>query len=297
MNKPGRNDTCPCGSGKKYKKCCLPKEEAQQLRQAAALPRGGGNDSEEPFITELRPDVDDKVDRVLARLESGAGREVEPELKALLKEYPGYHMTHYAMGVYIAMVMDDARGSIPFFERAVQILPPFPQAHFNLGAAASKTADVARAFKGYRAAMRYSQAGDGIAEMARKELKTLERILLKDSTFPSVDAYLANAALFDEAFQRLAAQDFERAAELFSRVLSENPTHVQSFGNLALANAGMGRKAAALECFDRALALDPSYEPAMTNRRIVEKMREGIPFIPDGMQEIYYYAERLQRER
>ena len=25
MNKPGRNDPCPCGSGKKYKKCCLNK--------------------------------------------------------------------------------------------------------------------------------------------------------------------------------------------------------------------------------------------------------------------------------
>jgi len=25
--KVGRNDPCPCGSGKKYKKCCLPKEE------------------------------------------------------------------------------------------------------------------------------------------------------------------------------------------------------------------------------------------------------------------------------
>ncbi len=25
--KPGRNDPCPCGSGKKYKKCCLPKHE------------------------------------------------------------------------------------------------------------------------------------------------------------------------------------------------------------------------------------------------------------------------------
>jgi hypothetical protein len=23
----GRNDPCPCGSGKKYKKCCLAKEE------------------------------------------------------------------------------------------------------------------------------------------------------------------------------------------------------------------------------------------------------------------------------
>ncbi|MBW2099144.1 MAG: SEC-C domain-containing protein [Deltaproteobacteria bacterium] len=23
MKKPGRNELCPCGSGKKYKKCCL----------------------------------------------------------------------------------------------------------------------------------------------------------------------------------------------------------------------------------------------------------------------------------
>ncbi len=26
--KIGRNDPCPCGSGKKYKKCCLDKDEA-----------------------------------------------------------------------------------------------------------------------------------------------------------------------------------------------------------------------------------------------------------------------------
>ena len=25
MNKPGRNDPCLCGSGKKYKKCCIGK--------------------------------------------------------------------------------------------------------------------------------------------------------------------------------------------------------------------------------------------------------------------------------
>jgi hypothetical protein len=27
--KPQRNDPCPCGSGKKYKKCCLPKDRDQ----------------------------------------------------------------------------------------------------------------------------------------------------------------------------------------------------------------------------------------------------------------------------
>ena len=35
MAKPGRNDPCPCGSGKKYKKCCLANEEAAEREQLA----------------------------------------------------------------------------------------------------------------------------------------------------------------------------------------------------------------------------------------------------------------------
>jgi hypothetical protein len=31
MSKPGRNDPCPCNSGKKYKKCCLAKDEQAAL--------------------------------------------------------------------------------------------------------------------------------------------------------------------------------------------------------------------------------------------------------------------------
>jgi tetratricopeptide (TPR) repeat protein len=30
MAKPGRNDPCPCGSGNKYKRCCLAKDQAAQ---------------------------------------------------------------------------------------------------------------------------------------------------------------------------------------------------------------------------------------------------------------------------
>lgn len=37
MPKTGRNDPCPCGSGKKYKRCCLEKDEAaaSAAREAA----------------------------------------------------------------------------------------------------------------------------------------------------------------------------------------------------------------------------------------------------------------------
>lgn len=44
MSKPGRNDACPCGSGRKYKRGCLEKERAddqlrhRQIRLHDALP-------------------------------------------------------------------------------------------------------------------------------------------------------------------------------------------------------------------------------------------------------------------
>jgi hypothetical protein len=33
MNKIGRNDSCPCGSGKKYKRCCAKNEAAIRQRE------------------------------------------------------------------------------------------------------------------------------------------------------------------------------------------------------------------------------------------------------------------------
>ena len=37
MTKPGRNDSCPCGSGKKYKKCCLVSVEDADFRHRRSL--------------------------------------------------------------------------------------------------------------------------------------------------------------------------------------------------------------------------------------------------------------------
>lgn len=34
--KTSRNDPCPCGSGKKYKKCCWASDEAARVQEAAS---------------------------------------------------------------------------------------------------------------------------------------------------------------------------------------------------------------------------------------------------------------------
>ena len=74
--------------------------------------------------------------------------------------------------------------------------------------------------------------------------------LFKDGVFKSLDAYIENESLFDRAFQCLSDRHFSEAVELFNRVLKHNPKHVQSFGNLGLAYAGLGRRADALACLD-----------------------------------------------
>lgn len=50
MAEQGRNDPCPCGSGKKYKKCCLVKDEAdaRAARATAEAERQEAADEQEP---------------------------------------------------------------------------------------------------------------------------------------------------------------------------------------------------------------------------------------------------------
>jgi tetratricopeptide (TPR) repeat protein len=266
------------------------------MKPAALTSNRSGEGGEPAFIAEMRPDLEDKVDQALCQLEDGAVKEAGDRIKSLLQANPHYHTTNYAMGVYLAKVEEDFRAARPYFEKAVEIFPIFPEAQFNLGAAAIKTCKLPKAIAAFRAAARYSRPDDGIAEMARDQLRFIETTVLQGAPFKSLDDYLANARLFDEAFQCLTDRQFEQAAQMFQQVLDQVPNHVQSHGNLALAYAGLGKKAAALECLDKALALDPGYEPARINRLNIVTMREGEPGLRDGIEEINYYQDRFDEK-
>jgi tetratricopeptide (TPR) repeat protein len=294
MNATGRNEPCPCGSGKKYKKCCLERDEAlARQNRPVDLPVGGEDD----FTIELLPKVEEEVDRLLLRVEKGQFENVEAGLEALLREHPDYHTTNYAMGVYRAMVRGDPDGAITFFQKAVSVFPPMAEAHCNLGTCYIKTARIGEAVASLRKAIRYSGGDDCIAEKARDELQTLERIVIKNGPYQTLDACIENQRLFDLAYEHLLAQRYEAAADLFGQVLAQNPDHVQSHGNVALVYAGLGRKALALDHLDKALALDPTYEPAIQNRKIIEGMKEGQPHRPAAIAETEYYRERVEAEK
>ncbi len=75
----GRNDPCPCGSGKKYKKCCLPKEQQGQEQQRPVA--GRRKDETDEFFEDLPVEpagLRDENEAMEANTQSGPEFEDEP---------------------------------------------------------------------------------------------------------------------------------------------------------------------------------------------------------------------------
>ena len=128
MTKVGRNQPCPCGSGKKYKQCCLAVDEA--ARPAATPPP-----PPQPSLEALRARDTQSYDELkrLERLSNDsldlihAGRldEAEPMCQQLLTEFPDQFDGHMRLGA-----LHRARGDA---RRAAE--------HLRTAAAMARTSD------------------------------------------------------------------------------------------------------------------------------------------------------------
>jgi tetratricopeptide (TPR) repeat protein len=105
MAKPGRNDRCPCGSGKKYKACCLARDEAAEherlaAQQAEREERAAGKRLElrkvrdaitANFAASLNAgedDLEETVDAALRFIHEGKLEQVETAARHLMERYP-----------------------------------------------------------------------------------------------------------------------------------------------------------------------------------------------------------------
>lgn len=70
-------------------------------------------------------------------------------------------------------------------------------------------------------------------------------------------------------------QRFQQAVEPLNRAISLNPRHISAHNYLGLCYAALGQDAAALKCYDAALAIDPAYRHALENKARLTKNRSG----------------------
>src|SRR2546427_1198175 len=88
MAKIGRNDACHCGSGLKYKRCCLPREDAAAARTVARAREAAPAASE---IVWEDDGLDEASNRAIDLIDAGRLDEAEQAAHDLLQRYPQVH--------------------------------------------------------------------------------------------------------------------------------------------------------------------------------------------------------------
>jgi tetratricopeptide (TPR) repeat protein len=132
MAKIGRNDPCPCNSGKKYKKCCLAGDEAaaraarpaQPAAVAARRPSLASHVQEHDELDELTAASNAVVDMVQA----GNLDAAEQAAHELLARFPDVHDGYDRLGM-VFEARGDRRQAADYYRKAITVIRNNPGAY------------------------------------------------------------------------------------------------------------------------------------------------------------------------
>ena len=244
------------------------------------------------FIAKIDPLVDSEVDEALMFVEKGNSAKGEKLLINLLRKHPDLYMVQYGMGTVLAMKGDYA-GSIAYFDTCLDIFPYFPEAWFNKGVSYKNMLDVGNSIRSFTKAIEFGENEDDFVQSAREFVNGMAESIHRDTGL-SLDTYLREMDRFDSAFLKMQNREYEVAISGFRKVCESYKNHAQSFGNLGLCYAFLGKKQEALSALDKALTIDPRYEPAIINRAILMSLKDGEK-MPTGTKTVEFYKQMVEK--
>ncbi|MBY0578146.1 MAG: tetratricopeptide repeat protein [Burkholderiales bacterium] len=242
--KPGRNDPCSCGSGKKYKKCC-----------------GAAN----PDIPEKKSaPTQEEINQLVALFNAGLHVELESRTVSLVERYPDSGFLWKIFGVALLAQGKDALFAM---QNAAKLLPRDAEAHYNLGNALKGMGHLEGAVKSYRQAI---EIKPDFAEACCNMGIILSELKQFDAAVTSFRQALEIKADYPKAYCNLGNTltdlgQFEEAAINCRKVLEIKPDYAEAHNNLGLALKSMGRYGEAMESYRRALEIKPYLAEAHFN--------------------------------
>lgn len=249
MAKTGRNSLCPCGSGRKYKHCCLrsdcapPASDAQGIASKALalavarkhLEAGRPREAESLYqrVLAVDPDSADALNGLGAiACQSGRSAEGQAHLAAAIALDPMNARYHTNLGV-AHLSAGNLPAAYSSLRTALSIDPALPEANMNLGTVLFNRGEADRAIAHFRQAAR---------AMPR-----------------SADAQNnLGLALFHTGAWNEALQCYRKALALDAH-------HVLALMNLGNALRQQGRLLDAIRCYRNAVAANPAFAQAHRN--------------------------------
>jgi tetratricopeptide (TPR) repeat protein len=141
MAKPGRNDPCPCGSGNKYKKCCLAKEEAAEREElakvearraeSAAAHRLHLQEARAAMVAGFAAEDDEEDELTIASnaavdlVRAGKLDEAEQAARDLLVRFPEVHDGYDRLGM-VYEARGDHKQAAYFYQKVIDFIRQHP---------------------------------------------------------------------------------------------------------------------------------------------------------------------------
>jgi tetratricopeptide (TPR) repeat protein len=248
--KAGRNDPCPCGSGRKHKRCCG---------------QGGRPDA----VAGLTPADSEGLE---ALLNTGRYIEAEEAARGLLTRSPNSGQVWKALGVSLGMQGKDA---VPAFEMTCKLAPDDPGAHNNLGSAMLACSRLDEAVACYRKsveikpdfAVAHANLGNALKRLGRVDEAVKSHWRALDLAPGDGTGYYG----LGNELQALGR--FDEAVESYHHALKFKPAYPEAHNNLGGAYQSLGQLDLAAASYRRALALRPDYAEGYNNLAIVLRMQ------------------------
>lgn len=243
---------------------------------------------EENLTQEINPEIDDKIDQALKMLETGTNNQGAAILISLLEEHPANCNVLFGMGtLYFSRKQYDE--AIGYFEKVVEISPEYIEAYFNIAVAYKEKVDITNMLRAFQKVVSVGGPHEPLVRHAAQYLAGWNQHLLK-SNKTNIDGYLRGSDLFKAGFDEMEQRNWQKAIGYFKKVLSISANHYQSYGNIGICLAKLGRKQEALQALDQAIRLYPDYELAIVNKAIISILEEG-ECLNDERVEIIDYAK------
>jgi tetratricopeptide (TPR) repeat protein len=240
MNQVGRNDPCPCGSGIKYKKCCM---------SGSAIASKALNQDDEIRALAYKNMSDEKWSEAIALFKSILDKVTDQWLilEAIAACYDG---------------LDNYLAAAEFYEKALAVCPDNRRLGllYRLGVSrgcAQRFEKAADAFRQYLQ-LEPDRAKQSDAEALLRGVESLAQGRGKPSEF-FVTVQL------QRAFSELDAESYEAAAIRLERIISADPENAAIFYNLGVVYTYLKREDAALASFEKSVELDPNIAQSWYN--------------------------------
>jgi Flp pilus assembly protein TadD len=131
LSKVGRNDPCPCGSGKKYKKCCMAKDEKASASANAETSASADRRSAQHRPRARAEEIENIFHRARNHLDRNELDQAARAFRSVLRLDPKHYEALTGLGRCLAEMgmREEARRC---FEKALEIKPDYAQARLNL---------------------------------------------------------------------------------------------------------------------------------------------------------------------